>query len=409
MLLELPVELVLHIASFLHRSTVLDPHRYLRNYYYRGPPKPEILPDLPSINALLQTNIALYRLLDHFLYNLCTTIEPIGRLALLYSVQNSRPDLLDRFIDAGVSLDSVYNYKNEACSLLHIAAAEGCRAMVVKLLGLYGEDAEARAYAAVGRLHKLTPLGFAARFQYMDIVQILAHIPPPPTSLMPSGIERRQYLSRALIQALKAGNGDISEYLISEGADVNFQERWMGPPLYCAAENGNLALLNLLLARGANPNGEENCVPLFHAAFHRKFDVMEALLAGGADMHVRTTTLLHLCTNVEVLRFFLKRGIDPNMADEAGRTFLHYVCCNETAWAAKASVDLLLEYGAGPIERADRAGKTAVDMAMSRGGTYQDIVDFFEPRVRDFRLLSRIAAWRKTFQPRGFIVEALGR
>ncbi|KAF8204358.1 ankyrin repeat-containing domain protein [Mycena galopus ATCC 62051] len=198
-------------------------------------------------------------------------------------------------------------------------------------------------------------------------------------------VETQKYLGRALLETARAGHLEISKYLISEGADVNLQDEEYGTPLYYAAMH--LDLVQFLLASGADPNiHNEPFVPLFNAS---NIDVAEVLLLSGANLHAeddeRRNVLSHV-TDIEMLRFFLERGVDPNHEDGLGGTPLHEACRHGTAW-----VELLLQFGVTMVEKKNWNRRTPVDIAMAMGSP--DVVNMLEPLVQDPNLKSKIATW----------------
>jgi len=275
----------------------------------------------------------------------------------------------------------------------------GLQAMVVKLLGMYGEEKMTRVHARQGGDDR-TALDYAAYRGHMDIVKLLVPIPfPTPTGrgLLAAQETRTQYLSLALIDAIVAQKSEISQYLISEGADVNF-----GPTgtnlLVRAVGTENVGLVELVLASCADQN--LSLPILFIAVCTPNMDIVRALVDGGADIHVQHNrhNILWYCANIELLRFFLERGVDPNAEDDAGWTALHRACrktFTEDAIAVaeyvKGSVELLLQFGAGPVDKANDNRDTAVDLAMYAG--HSETVKILEPLVQDPNMQTRIAAW----------------
>jgi ankyrin repeat protein len=265
--------------------------------------------------------------------------------------------------------------------------------MVVKLLGMCGEMVHKRAGGRPGG----TALDYAARNNHLEIVKLLAPIPVPGSS---TPIEA-QYLNIALLAAVQGSNVEISEYLVSEGADVNFLDPWEGgTPLSCAAETNNLSLVQFLVSAGADPNLQTNSTnPLFRAAFTHNLEIVQALVTAGADIHVRSASqrnVLAWCATVELLRFFLERGVDPNLEDRFGNTLLHNVCARAQTEFAVAAIELLLRFGAAvTVEKPGRRGLTPVDIAITRGN--KEILELFEPLVQDPDLKRKIAArWKET-------------
>ncbi|KAF8204472.1 ankyrin repeat-containing domain protein [Mycena galopus ATCC 62051] len=396
-LAEFPPELILHVVSFLTREKTIDTENRLPNFSTTR--KLELVPDLPSINALSQINVIFHHTVDQTLYDVCANVVPLGKLALLFAVEHELESAVDRLVAAGVSVDAEFIFEYVQCGLLQIAAARGLRDMVVKLLKMYGNDMAVRVHA---RNHNdKTALDYAVLGEHMEIVRLLAPIPTPASEdlspLVVDGHEtQEQYLGHALVELAEAVNLEICQYLILEGADVNFLGRnsYPGTPLWYAAGTRNLALVQLLLASGADPNLRTvyGSLPLFKAS---DINVLRALLVAGADIHATDSSsgsvLAYKSTNIELLRFFLEHGIDPNHEDDDGETPLHYICRDGTAELCEALVELLLQFGATTVEKADLTGFTPLDIAMRKG--YSEVVKIFEPLVQSPELRSKIAAW----------------
>jgi ankyrin repeat protein len=254
-LTDLPPELILHVISFLTCEKILD--KQPRRRFRSRPLEPVTVPDLPSINSLSQTTTIFHRTLDETLYKLSPSVETLGQLALLLAVKHQLENAVERLVGAGVSLYSGYVFEyNPSCSVLHVAAAMGFRDMVLKLLGMCGAElVHKRAGVHPGR----TALDYAVRHNHLEIVKLLAPIPVPGGSSTPPDAIEAQYLSIALLAAVQVGNVDISEYLVSEGADVDFLALWAGgTPLSYAAETKNLSLVQFLVSAGADPNLQMN-------------------------------------------------------------------------------------------------------------------------------------------------------
>ncbi|KAF8204167.1 ankyrin repeat-containing domain protein [Mycena galopus ATCC 62051] len=235
----------------------------------------------------------------------------------------------------------------------------------------------------------MTALDYAARLGQMDMVKLVTPIPPPKPSL-----SRAEYLSRAFYEALLAGNNDICTTLISEGADVNsfYGKCSSSTPLSSAVRTGNLELVQFLLALGADPNApstRDATVPLMAVTRCNDIAVVRALVDRGAEMG----NVLRHCPTIELLRFFLKRGADPNVEYDRGYTALHAACMKTDAESAKTSVALLLQFGATTVEKANRNGLTPVDIAIGRG--YTDTVKVLEPLVQNPDLKLKIATWQE--------------
>ncbi|KAF8204366.1 ankyrin repeat-containing domain protein [Mycena galopus ATCC 62051] len=249
--------------------------------------------------------------------------------------------------------------------------------MVVKLLKMHGEEMTVMVHARND--YGLTALDLATRYGHIGIVRLLApiHSDAPLTDF-----DTREYLGSALMQAR---NLEISKFLVSEGADVNFNPAHSGTPLHCAAFAQNLDLVQFMLAAGADPNiHNSRFIPLFNT---RDVDITNALLAAGANLHAEDASgrnvLSHVIFNMEMLRLFLERGVDPDHEDNSGRTALHYACGAGVRFkleSPEACVELLVQSGAATVEKKDTLGHTPV-------------VKMLEPLVQDPDLKLRIMAW----------------
>ena len=143
--------------------------------------------------------------------------------------------------------------------------------------------------------------------------------------------------------------------------------------LHEAAACGQTALVDLLLAFGANVNARTSSgiTPLRLAVLYNHVGVVRRLLSHHADMRGE------LCRAAmreyrEIVEWLLAHGVEVNAQEPSGRTALH--------WAALKGygemVQLLLQHGAdGSIQ--DELGRTPADWAVARG--HHDLADQLRP------------------------------
>jgi ankyrin repeat protein len=157
--------------------------------------------------------------------------------------------------------------------------------------------------------------------------------------------------------AAKQERMDVIELLIAKGAKVNSQDNdgWM--PLHFAALKGHMNVVQLLLTKGAEVNAETfnsiddgNKTPLYLAAWKGRKDVAELLLAKHANVNARTQygwTPLHSAAN------------------------FGYRDMVELLLANKAEVNAKTNLGQMPLDLAARGGHKDVEEFLRRHGGHE--------------------------------------
>lgn len=209
----------------------------------------------------------------------------------------------------------------------------------------------------------MTPLMFAAREDDLESARILIESGADVNAFGGDGKD-------ALGLALFNGSYDIASLLIDSHANVNHADAQRFTPLFWAVDRRNMEtapnfpwmvtvdpmpVIKKLLDAGANPNALVNstprarmregsprivfATPLMRAAFAGDLELVKLLLAHGADPHIqssdRETTLMAACglafingyhrqhspaERLEVVKLMVDQGEDVNHADSYGIT-----------------------------------------------------------------------------------------
>ncbi|HET9401072.1 MAG TPA: ankyrin repeat domain-containing protein, partial [Candidatus Acidoferrales bacterium] len=192
--------------------------------------------------------------------------------------------------------------------------------------------------------------------------------------------------------------------LVDHGADVNARSNDARTPLLIAASrHGAAPVVKLLLDRGANPSAHSpglggDMTPLAEAAYSGDYEVLQMLIARGADMKAGrlgalafanfmnrpefTALLMQGATsedyNIQLLFStppiadahnmiaILNLGADPHFKSPDGNSMLHLAAASDVVQTA--AVKALLERGLDANAK-NPDGKTPLDYALLRGDT----------------------------------------
>jgi ankyrin repeat protein len=201
----------------------------------------------------------------------------------------------------------------------------------------------------------------------------------------------QQDISKWAYNANSAGNTTGLKKLLHMGADANYYKPGHGTMLETASYKGLKNNVAILLAAGANPNGDYVLgfrSPLHVAALFVQPEVMHLLINAGAHIELRDkhryTVPLHCAVNtggytasnpLECVNILLQAGAYIDAQDNEGRTPLRVAAyCGH-----KQAVFLLLKAGADR-HRPDNKGITPAHSARDPENPYHDdsIADMIE-------------------------------
>ncbi|RZA19210.1 MAG: hypothetical protein EOP93_09395, partial [Lysobacteraceae bacterium] len=269
-----------------------------------------------------------------------------GDPPLALAVRLHWTQLLQRLIAHGVDLDACDSH---GMSALHLAAALG---LEDELKQLVAAGAAPDRRAADGQ----TPLGVALAAGRRDLADWL--------DWRGWRLPRRPLQAGDVPAAAIVGDTDAVRRLLDLGLPVDAVDSQGCSALLRAAGGGHRALVDLLLARGANPGLAANtgATPLSAAVSMRQTEIVDCLLDAGAGLEQRLpgeVTVLMLAAALglpELVSRLLQAGADLHATDAQGLTPLH--CATLYGFTARerprlvALLDTLLLAGADPQQSA---------------------------------------------------------
>jgi N-acyl-D-amino-acid deacylase len=193
-----------------------------------------------------------------------------------------------------------------------------------------------------------------------------------------------------MLEAVKRGDAPSTRALLERGRSVEERDSEGNTPLLVASLYGDAALVNLLLARHADPRAanDDGATALLWSVDDR--DKVEALLAAGANPKASASSgftpliaAANCHANAPIVRMLLDHGADANQSTPTGTTALLLAPGSDPD-----SVKLLLDRGAD-VRAKNSGGFTALHVAASRGDakSAQLLLDAgADPNVRDVAL-----------------------
>jgi ankyrin repeat protein len=272
-----------------------------------------------------------------------------GTTALMWAVAERHPDVAKLLVERGAEVNAKSNFVPSASG----RGFEGTAPIAPKSNQTTEEFASGW----------MTPLLFAARENDLESARILIQAGADVNAFGGDGKD-------ALGLALFNGSYDVASLLIDSRSEVNHADAQRFTPLFWAVDRRNmetapnfpwmvtadpLPLIRKLLEAGANPNALVNNTPrarmregsprivyataLMRAAFAGDLELVQLLLAHGADPHIqssdRETTLMAACglafingyhrqrpsaERLGVVKLLVELGEDVNHADGYGIT-----------------------------------------------------------------------------------------
>jgi ankyrin repeat protein len=310
-----------------------------------------------------------------------------GQTALHLVARTGNVDAAKLLVKAGADVNAREGWGGQ--TPLMWAASQNQPAMI-SFLASKGADINAHAtvrewqrrVTAEGRPKDMnhggfTPLLFAAREGYGEAARALLNSGADIDLPDPDG-------TTPLVMALTNGQWDMARSLIESGANVNDWDFWGQSPLYMAVdmnilpagfrvelprmdESTGLDIIQLLLAKGANPDAQLKLRPPYRNAVQDR----------GADGALVTgaTPLMRAAAggDIPALKLLLAAGAKVDMPNEDGATPLMAAVSaagtrgrNKTEEQALEAVRLLRAAGAS-VNTSDVRGVTAAHSAAFRG------------------------------------------
>lgn len=190
-----------------------------------------------------------------------------------------------------------------------------------------------------------------------------------------SALAQRPGAAPPLVQAAERGDLAAVEKLLASGVAVETRDARGRTALLAATHANQSAVARRLIAAGANVNAKDDIddSPFLYAGAEGRVEILRMTLAAGADLKSLNryggTALIPACHHghLDAVKLLLATTIDVNHVNRLGWTaLLEAVILGDGGPVHTEIVALLLKAGARP-DIADREGVTALRHAERRG------------------------------------------
>jgi ankyrin repeat protein len=267
-----------------------------------------------------------------------------GISSLCLATTNNQQEIAELLISYGADINQGLNEEDGVNPLL--GAAIGNHLQLVEILLYRG---------AVKELHFATLYG--------DIDAVMRFLERQPSQI---NSKRNRGMTPLHLAAI-GGHREIAEYLLNNGAMIDFFTPASKTPLHQAVIFNHLQLVGLLLDRGADPN---RALALLMATCKNNYQMVELLVMKGIDINYQDDagyTALHRAAtenNFEIAELLLANGARANIKTRTQfKTPLH----NAADKGHLQMVQLLLSNGADLNSIGGLLPMTPLDEARSSG------------------------------------------
>ncbi len=266
---------------------------------------------------------------------------PNGETALMLAVQNNDATLVDFLIRSGADLNVT---NNDGDTALYLACV-GDQIHMVEMLASGSSIEELTNTSGESIVDLAVDSSDPVRMLHALIDGATAPLPKPDDS--------------HILDALDDHDHELAKLLIQLGANVNAHYPDRYPLIYLMIDDAPAAdLVALLVQSGADVNvsNSDGNTPLTMSILFKRKLCSALLIAAGADLNldgkkpgITPLAIASQVANVELVRYLLDKGADPNVVGNDGFTPLHLALMGTPD--DKPSIEvvkLLLDHGANP-------------------------------------------------------------
>ncbi|KAI1735544.1 ankyrin repeat-containing domain protein [Xylaria scruposa] len=173
------------------------------------------------------------------------------------------------------------------------------------------------------------------------------------------------------------GHVEVTKLLLENGAGIDFLNSSGLTALHCSSWKGHVEVTKLLLENGAGIDLKttQDWTPLLMASSYAHIDIVKLFLGKGLSANsvhrLYGRSVLSYAAekgDINLIRYLLQAGADPNSRDHISRTPLLYAAMS----GSLETWDILFPKGNVPINYKDRYGSTMLSIATCHG--HSDLV-----------------------------------